>query len=133
VFLEKTDLPHLLHGNTAGSEVGHAAVVKFDADVRNIGCFRHNGHAIGSNGSDLAFYQAENNIDVVDHQVQYHAYLCTPGVELCKAVYLDEHGIKRKPAYGEEGRIEPLNVAYLYFNVRFAGELQQLAGFFHGI
>src|SRR4051812_9175742 len=91
IFLEETDLAHFFHGDAAGGKISHTANVEFDPDVRYIRCVGHDGHATRGNMFHFTFHKAENNINIVDHQVKDHADFRSSWIKLGEAVHLNEH------------------------------------------
>jgi len=70
VGLEETEFANLLGGDAAGGEVGDAAGFEFDADVGDVGLVREDGQADGADFANGGVGEAENDVEVVDHEIE---------------------------------------------------------------
>ena len=70
VRLEETELANLLGGDAAGGEVGDAAGFEFDAYVGDVGLAGENGQPDGADFADGRIGEAENDVEVVNHEVE---------------------------------------------------------------
>ena len=80
-----------------------------------------------------AFHHMEDQVDVMDHQVQYHAHISTPRVELRQPMRLDEHRINEVGQRGLERRIVSLHMAHLDLTSTNFGQPHQFIRFRNGL
>ena len=77
------------------------------------------------------FYNAQNHVDIVNHQVKHYRHIGTTRVELCQAVCLDEHRVVNLVAYCYKGRVKTLYVTHLSFHVMFLSKGDNRFSFFY--
>ena len=74
-------------------------------------------------------HQMQDDIYVVDHQVQNHAYICSSWVEKCQPVRFYEHGFHGNILQGQKRRIESLYMSNLSLDPGFLYQVIDLPGF----
>ena len=62
---------------------------------------------------DVRFDNAQDDIDIVDHQVEDHRHIGAPGVKLGQAVAFDEHRLVEVRLCSKECRVKPLHMTHL--------------------
>ena len=130
--LEETELADLLGGDAAGGEVGDAAGVELDADVGDVGFAREDGQADGADFANGGLGEAEDDVDVVNHEVEDDVDVEGPRGEDAEAVGLEEHG----PVEGSDGRcdggVEALKMADGDDALVGASEIEDVIGLSEG-
>ncbi len=86
IALKDAHFAHLLEGDAAGCEVGHAAVFELQAGVADVGRMADDGHAVGSYFPQGGAHQKMHDIEVVDHEVQDDGDICAAGIETGEAM-----------------------------------------------
>jgi hypothetical protein len=76
--------------------------------------------------------EAEDDIDIVDHQVEDDADFGAPGIELCEAMDFDEERVQFGALQGEVGRVEAFHMSDLQFDIRLFDQFDEFPGFGHG-
>lgn len=126
--LEDPHFAHSLDGYTAGGEVGHTAIVEFYAGIGDVGCAADDGYPTGADAFDIGFDQAEDDVEVVYHEVMHHGDISATRIELCEAMHLYEEWLDEFLIETEQGGVESLYVAYHAFDACLLDELDQGGG-----
>ena len=129
--LKDPHLPLVSEADAAHGQIGHAAVLELDAAAGHVvGGGDHRG-AHGMGPFDGRLHQAEDQIEIVDHQIEYGAHRLAPRREMPHAGGLDEERPvdqgRQRPAHGGE----TLDMADLQDLAPRRGEADQLAGIRH--
>ncbi len=111
VGLEETKLAHLLGGDAAGGEVGDATGVEFDAHVGDVGFGGEDREANGADFADGGVGEAENDVEIVDHEIENDVDVERTRGEDAEPVRLEEHGVRERGEGGGDGGVEALEVA----------------------
>lgn len=109
--LEETQFADLLGGDAAGSEVCNAAGFEFDTNVGDVGFGRENGKPYGADFADGRVGEAENNIEVVDHEIKDDVDIERSRGEDAEAMGLEEHGPVESGDGCGDSRVEALEMA----------------------
>ena len=111
--LEETKLANLFGRDPAGGEVGDAAAGKGKTDVRDVDAFRQDRDAGGPDFVWLFARKAEDDVEIVNHEIEHNVDVETAGGEHAEAVNLEKEGNGQSILEGGDRRIEALEVADL--------------------
>src|SRR5207249_5787769 len=120
---EDADFAHLVRTDATGGEVGDAAVGKAQARVGDVLRFAQHRDADRVHARDGAFYEGEDNIQVMNHQIEHDPDVRAAGRVRREPVGLDEarRGGHRFEVF--EDRIESFDVAHLEQGAVLLGKL----------
>ncbi len=113
VGLEEAELPDALGADAAGGEVGDAAGLELHADVGDVHFARENGQANGADFAHRGVDKAEDDVEIVDHEVEDDIDIERAGREDAEAVRLKKHGLVEVRGDGRDSRVETLEMANL--------------------
>jgi len=130
VGLEETQLADTLCADTAGGEVGDAAVFELYPDVCDIDLVGEYGETDGTNLADGRRNQTEHDVEVVDHEVEHDVYVERAGGEDAESVRLEEHGFVQMLVGSGDGGVEPLKVTDLHDPPVLVGQFEDAVGIF---
>jgi len=88
--LEEAQFADLVGGNTAGGEIGDAAVFEFEAHVGDIDLRREDGDTGGADFLQRRAGEGEDDVEVVDHEVKYDVNIEAAQGEDAHAVHFEE-------------------------------------------
>ncbi len=129
IGLEDADFAHLFGAHAGGGEVGDAAVGEFEAGVGDVLALHEDRDADGVDINEGAFYQVEDDFDVVDHEVEHDADVDAAIGEGGEAVGFDEtRGVEALFELAEDG-VEAFDVTDLEDGVVGLGEVDKELGF----
>jgi hypothetical protein len=120
--LEEAKFAHALGADPAGGEVGHATGFKFEADICDVDLFREDRQSDGMNVADGRPHHAQDNIEVVNHEIEDHINVERARGEDAETMGLKEHGAMEEGQSGEHGWIEAFEVADLQNAVALSGQ-----------
>src|SRR5690606_21430320 len=100
----------------AAGKIGNTAIIEVDAHIGDIRGIGHHANAAGGNIFYITVYNAEDNINIVDHPIQDHAYLSTTGVKLRQPVHFNKHRVERGILDCEKCRVKSFYMTYLEFD-----------------
>lgn len=126
--LEEAELSDSLGGDTACREVGDAAVFEFEADVGDVDFRGEDGQADGSDFPDWRGCEAEDDVEVVNHEIEDDVDVERTRGEDAKAVALKEHGLEEMPTSGSDGGVEALEMSGLDDAIVLAAEFEDAVG-----
>ena len=112
----------------AGRDVRHAAVRKMQAGIGHIFVAAEQGNAQRFQPAHGRPDQSQQEIQIVNHQIQYDADIGRPACERAQALALDELGLKRVFLELLEGGIETFNVSDLDEHFSPAGAFDEAFG-----
>ena len=130
VALEEPYFAHLFERDTTGGEISHAAVGKLYARIGYIGRIAHHRYAAGAYGCYRRLHQTQYDVNVMNHQVQYHRHIGAPRIELCQTMRLYKHRVQGRIAQCQQCRIEPFHMPYLYLQACRLAQMNQFLRFF---
>jgi hypothetical protein len=81
------------------------------------------------NGLDWGINHAENDLNIMDHQIKDHIDACRPLQKRAQPVGFDEHGIDKGSLQSHEGSIKPLLVTNLEDELFFFRHIDQFIRF----
>ena len=84
-------------------------------------------------GLYLGAHYANDGIYIVDHQVQHHRDISTPGIEFRQSMCLYEHRVVDLVPYRHKGRIKTFHMTYLPLYFVFFFKRQLFVGLFQGM
>src|SRR5262245_2649468 len=113
VRLKDAEFAQSLAGDAAGGDVGDAAVGEFEAGVGQIDLRRQYRNSDGVEFNDLAFDQAGDDVQFVNHQIHDHVDVEGAWSEDAHPMRLEESGALDARGHGRERGIEPFNVSHL--------------------
>src|SRR5271169_171427 len=128
VGLKQAKLADAVGRNPAGGNVGYAAALKLQANVGYIDLWREDGDTGGADLLDLARCQAEQNIEVVDHQVEHDVDIEASRTEDAETVNFEKEGKAGDFLQRNDGRIEALEMSHLEDAAVGVGCLDELIG-----
>src|SRR5690606_19528880 len=79
------------------------------------------------------FYDTEQDIQIVDHKVQYYRNIRSAGIKLGQAVNLNKHWILNVFSGTGKCRVISFHMAYLRFNIVCAAKLQYFFSLLQGL
>jgi len=126
--LEEAQLADALRADAAGGEVGNAAGFELDADVGDVHLGRENRQAYGVKAANGRFHEAEDDIEVVDHEIKNDVDIKGARGEDAEAVRLEEHGAIQPGVNCGNGGVKALEVANGEYAVVLLGESEQISG-----
>ncbi len=113
VGLEKAHLAFALDRYAAGGDIGDATVLKGNARIGDVRHFGQHRHPHRFDPQNRRAHQADNDIDVVNHQIQDHIDIGAALDERRQAVTFDELRILDDAFEAANRRIEPFQMADL--------------------
>src|SRR5204863_8025122 len=99
--------------NPAGGDDGHRAVREFHARVGDVDVRRENRDARGPDLRHLRAHQLEDQVEIVNHQIEYHRDVGAARLERRQALRLQEPRLLEIRRRGAYRAVEPLDVAHL--------------------
>src|SRR5271170_1256266 len=109
--LEEAQLADALCADTAGGEVGHAAGLKLKADVGDVNLAGEDGQADGVEVAHGGLSEAENDIQVVDHEIEDYIDVERAWGKDAEAVRLKKHRTVQPGLDGSHGGVETLKMS----------------------
>ena len=111
--LEEAKLADALCADAAGGEVGDAAGGELDAHVGDVDFSREDGKTDGLQGMHGRLNEAENDVEVMHHEIEDDVDVERARGEDAEPVGLKEHGHVDIGMDGEDGGVEPLEMTDL--------------------
>src|SRR6476620_12086437 len=108
--LEEAELADALRADATGGEVGDTTGGKFDAHVGDVDFSREDGKADGLQGMHGRLDEAENDVEVMHHEIEDDIDIERARGEDAQPVRLKEHGHVDIGMDGEDGGVEPLEM-----------------------
>ena len=133
ILLKQAHLPHLPLRYSAGGHIGDTSVLELKTRVRDIHTFRDDSDAVRFHSTDRRLDKAEDQIDVVDHQVQDDRDVRPAWIELREPVGFDEHGGDRVMLQREDGGVEALDMPHLETKAAFGRRAAEPVRFIDGL
>ena len=128
--LEEAHLAHALGADAAGGEIGDASVGEGEADVGDVRLVREDGQADSADLAQGRAHQAEDDVEIVDHEVEDHVDVKRARGEDAEAVHLKEHGLADVGQHGGDGRVEAFEMADLQDAAIGVGDLDESVSVF---
>src|SRR5579863_1413883 len=127
--LEESQLAHAFSRNAAGRKVGDTSRFEFQPYVGDVNFTRQYGQAHRANFLHRRIGEGKDDVEVVDHQVEYDVDVQRSWSEDAEAVHLEEHGLSKQRESGANCGIEAFEMPYLSDSLARGGHLQQFIGF----
>src|SRR5579863_2125077 len=127
--LKEAKLADALGRDAAGGEVGNAAGVEFEANICDVHLAGKNGEADCTNFFDRRIYEAEHNVEVVNHQVEDNIDVERARREYAEAMHFEKHGPRNERKRGADRRIEALQVSHLANATETFRKMDEFVGF----
>src|SRR5579872_2943487 len=129
MWLEQPELADAIRGDAAGGKVGHASALELQPDIGDVDFGGQDGDAGGADLLDLGSSQAQQDIDIVDHQVEDHVHIQGARAEDVQAVDFEKQGVPGQALECHDGGIKALQMADLQdAAVRFRGGDEAIGG-----
>src|SRR5262249_58664891 len=109
----------------AGGDVGDGPAGEAQARVGDVGGLRQHRHADGLDALERRIHYAEDDVEVVDHEVEDDVDLGAAFGERRQAMALDETRLGENAGQRTDGRIEALEVADLQYAAVRRGQRHQ--------
>src|SRR5580704_1906952 len=109
--LEESELADPFRTDATGGEVGDASGFELDADVGDIHLRGKDGQADSMQVANWGLGNAQDNIEVVNHQVQDHVNIESPRGEDAETVGFEEHGAIQPGLNRGNGGVESFEMA----------------------
>src|SRR5580698_2841122 len=90
--LEEAEFADALGADAAGGEVGDAAVLELYPDICDVDLVGEHGETDCADFAHWRGDEAQDDVEVVDHQVEDDVYIERAGGKDAKPVRLEEHG-----------------------------------------
>ena len=119
---------HLVLGSPACGKGGHASALESHLHVRHILVGREDAHPVGGEVGNGLGHEAQDDIDVVDHEVKHHPIILDPGPEGPQAASLDENGFLDDLLQLLDGAVEALHMAYVEDDLMLRRYGEELVG-----
>lgn len=132
VGLEEAELADPLGADAAGSEIGDAAGIEFKPHVGDVDFAGENGQADSVDFSHGRPGEAEDDVQVMDHEIKDHINVEGSGPEYAEAMRLKEHRSIEQRLDSEDSRVESLKMAGLQDAVVLPGEGDEVVGLLGG-
>src|SRR5207248_1470323 len=123
-------LARLLETDTACREVGNASVFEFDSGIRDVRLLRQHGNADSTNFANRRGYQAENDVDVMNHEIENDVDVEASRSKCGKPMDLEKLRLRGGLTGCSNDGIEPLHMADLKGALVSAGRIDQRTGLF---
>lgn len=128
--LEQAQFADALHGDAAGGEVGDAAIVKLEAYVGDVDFGGEDRDASGADLLEFAADEAEDDIEVVDHEVEHHVNIETAGAKHAHTMDFEKEGQGYSLFERDDDRVEAFEVSDLEDAAMLSGGGDEAAGCF---
>lgn len=125
--LEETQFADPLSGDARRSEIGHAAGIKFYANVGDIDLGRQNRQSNRADFTHRRVGHGQHDIKVVDHQVKNDIDVQRSRRKYREPVRLEEHGAAKLRLNCQDGGIEAFEMAGLENALVLLGDRNQFA------
>lgn len=130
--LEEPQLSRFLETDTAGREIRYTSVFKLDPGVRDVGLLREHRNPDRSNFPNRCRHQAQNDVNVVNHEIENHVDVETARRKRGEPMDLEKLWLGGDLARGCYYRIESLDMANLQDPVVPGRSVDQRLGLFKG-
>src|SRR6266568_8399379 len=130
--LEKTKFSRFFQTDAACGKVSHTSIFEFHTGICNVGLL---GEHWNTDRSDFTYrrrHEAQNDIDIVNHQVKNNIDIQAPWREGSQTMNLEKLGPRRQFTCERDDGIEPLDVTHLKYALVPGCGLDQRSGFFGG-
>ena len=131
VGLEDAELPLALEGHAARGDVGDATVGEAQPRVGDVDGIGQDGDADRLHRAQRRRHHAEDDVEVVDHEVQHDVDVGAALGERREAVTLDEARLADDAVERADRRVEALEMADLQHAPAADGELEQRLALVH--
>ena len=126
--LKKAQLADFFRADAAGGEVGDAARFELDADVGDVHFAREDRQTDSVQRVDRRLDEAENDIQVMHHQIEDHIDVEGTGAEDAEPMGLEKHGVIQDGQRSNHPWIEPLKVTCLQNALVLRCEIDKTSG-----
>jgi len=125
VFLEDADLTLFFERETRSGDVGDGSILEFQPDVCDIFEWCQDIDAGCVKTGNVGFYEAEHDIEIMDHEIEYDAAIVDAAGEGPKAVDLEETDVSRDLFHAFESGIMTFDMPDLECAMVFPGKFKK--------